>query len=390
MPGVQRIVADLKRYGFDLLLVLIVIEGLFEVTRGEAVLAPSTPSWFGAVVVVAVALPLFARRGLPFAAPLLVWILGAGLSFVDGRLAVATFSIYLTGAISSYLLGNLPDPARARAGLAIVLACAAVVVYNNPARVTSDFVTIPATFAIAWLAGLVLRARAELAEQAEQRARVAEAERESSARIAVAEERSRIARELHDIVAHAVSVMVLQVGAVRHRLPDAQGENKKALRAVEDAGRSALNEMRRLLAAMPDDAGDPDLYPQPGLEQLTSLVEEVRRTGLNVRLHRWGEPMVLPRGIDLSAFRIVQEALTNCLKHANAQRVDVTVSYAPDDLQINVVDDGMGSTPNDGLGRGIMGIQERVKVYGGDVVVSTGPDGGFQLDVRLPIGDYSR
>ena len=159
------------------------------------------------------------------------------------------------------------------------------------------------------------------------RATQAEREREAAARIAVAEERARIARELHDIVAHAVSVMVLQVGVVRHKLPEELAEEADALRGVEQTGRAALAEMRRLLGAMRSEDGEAELSPQPSLERLDALAEEVGRAGLPVRVHVEGEPVRLPRAIDLSAYRIVQEGLTNALKHAHAGHADVTVRY---------------------------------------------------------------
>jgi len=348
-----------------------------------------SPLWAGAAVILVV-LPLFARRRYPFAAPIAVWLLGTAVSFVDGQLVVTSFSVYVAGAAAAYLLGNLPEPSRARIGLFVVLIGASVVVYNDPTRDMSDFVTIPATFAIAWLAGLALRSRADRAEEAEERAATAERERESAARVAVAEERSRITRELHDVVAHAVSVMVLQVGAVRHRLPDSLRGDRDALRAVEDTGRSALNEMRRLLGVIHDGDEEAELAPQPGLDRLDSLVEEVRLAGLEVRVRREGQPLSLPRAIDLSAYRIVQEGLTNCLKHADATRADVTLRYALDELQIEVLDDGVGPTTSDGFGRGIMGIRERVKIYGGEMAAGAGPDGGFRLEARLPVQGYKQ
>ena len=215
-----------------------------------------------------------------------------------------------------------------------------VVVYNIPGETASDLVFIPLRFVVAWVAGYALRERAEQAEAAEERAAQAERDREAAARIAVAEERSRIARELHDIVAHAVSVMVLQVGAVRHKLPDALAEDRDALRGVERAGRTALAEMRRLLAAMRREGDEAELLPQPGLDGLDSLLDEIGRAGLPVELHVDGKPFPLPRGIDLSAYRIVQEGLTNALKHAHASDADVTVRYRPDELEIEVRDNG--------------------------------------------------
>ena len=196
---------------------------------------------------------------------------------------------------------------------------------------------------VAWLAGYALRERADQAEAAEERAIRAEREREAAARVAVAEERARIARELHDIVAHAVSVMVLQVGAVRHKLPESLDEDRDALKGVERAGRMALAEMRRLLSAMRRDGEEAELVPQPGLDGLDSLLDEIGRAGLPVELHVDGQPFPLPRGIDLSAYRIVQEGLTNALKHAHASDADVIVRYRPDELGIEVRDNGHGS-----------------------------------------------
>ena len=156
---------------------------------------------------------------------------------------------------------------------------AAIVVYNSPDHAAGELVFVPALFAIGWLAGFALRERAEQAEAAEVRATQAERERDAAGRIAVAEERARIARELHDIVAHAVSVMVLQVGAVRHRLPDALAPDREALQNVEQAGRTALAEMRRLLGAMRQDGDRIELEPQPGLDRLESLLDEVAPRG---------------------------------------------------------------------------------------------------------------
>jgi signal transduction histidine kinase len=240
-------------------------------------------------------------------------------------------------------------------------------------------------FAIAWVAGFALRERAEQAEAAETRATLAERERDAAARIAVAEERARIARELHDIVAHAVSVMVLQVGAVRHKLPDELAEDRDALNGVERAGRTALAEMRRLLAAMRREGEEAELLPQPGLDELDSLLEEIGRAGLPVELHVDGEPFPLPPGIDLSAYRIVQEGLTNALKHAHATTADVTVRYRPNALQLEIRDDGVGNATSDGLGHGLVGIRERVKIYGGEMTTGTENGRGFVLSTRLPL-----
>jgi signal transduction histidine kinase len=374
-----------RRYGFDALIVLAASSGVLEVVlRDDAVHGPRTAPWFAAPAVALVVLALLGRGRFPFAAPVAVWLVAAGLSFVDGRLLVFAASTMGAGMAAAFLLGNVRDALQARVGLAVVLSGAAIIVYNNPNHSAGDFVFIPALFGVAWLAGFALRERAAQAEAAEERAVHAEREREAAARVAVAEERARITRELHDIVAHSVSVMVLQVGAVRHKLPEALAEDKDALRGVEQAGRAALAEMRRLLGAMHDDGQDVELAPQPGLDSLDALVEKVGRAGLPVRLHVEGDAVPLPRAIDLSAYRIVQEGLTNSLKHAHASHADVTVRYGAEGLELEVLDNGVGASASDGLGRGLVGIRERVKIYGGEMAAGAAPGGGFALTARLP------
>jgi signal transduction histidine kinase len=302
--------------------------------------------------------------------------------------------LFAIGMAASFLLGSQRAAVQAQTGLAVAVGCAAVVVYDKPAHSVSELVFIPLLFGICWLAGFAVRERAEQAQAAEVRAAQAERERDAATRIAVAEERARIARELHDIVAHAVSVMVLQVGAVRHKLPDALAEDRDALTSVEQAGRTALAEMHRLLAAMRRDGDDVDLMPQPGLDGLSSLLEEIGRAGLPVRLHVEGEPFPLPAPLDLSAYRIVQEGLTNVLKHARASHADVTVCYRPDGLRTEVRDDGIGAAASDGVGtghgHGLVGIRERVKIYGGEMTAGTANGGGFVLSTRLPLGGDPR
>jgi signal transduction histidine kinase len=331
-----------------------------------------------------VVLPLLGRRRRPFAAPAVEWLLAAAFSFVDGRLIVSVSGVYAAGLVAAFLFGNVRNAGQGRIGLVIVVIGAATVVYNDPNRSPGDFLFIPALCVIAWLAGFALRERAAEAEAAELRASHAERERVATARVAVAEERARLTRELHDIVAHAVSVMVLQVGAVRHRLPKELTEDKAALRDVEQAGRTALAEMRRLLGALRDE-NSADLAPQAGVDGLGMLIEEIRRAGLPVRLHINGTRFPLPPAIDLSVYRIVQEGLTNPLKHARAGQADVTVHYETDKVQLEIRDDGVGATADDGLGHGLAGIGERVKIYGGEMSVSTPPGGGFVLTIGLPL-----
>jgi signal transduction histidine kinase len=403
---VSRIGDVAREYWFELLIAVLAIAGMLELVVGrDSPGAPTTSLWFSIPAVGVLVLPLFARRRFPFAAPAAYWLIAMGLTYVDGLLIPFIGSLGIVGLATAFLLGNLRDQRQAGIGLAIVLGCIVVVVANIPgAQTASQLVFIPLRFVVAWIAGYALRERAKQAEAAEMRSKLAERERETAemratlaerereaaARIAVAEERARIARELHDIVAHAMSVMVLQVGAVRHKLPQTQAEDRDALGHVEQAGRTALAEMRRLLGAMRNDGDALELGPQPGLDALDSLVEDVSRAGLPVRLHVDGEPFPLPRAIDLSAYRIVQEGLTNALKHAHASRADVTLRYRPDELELEIADDGKGPATSNGPGHGLVGIRERVNIYGGEMSAGAAPTGGFILSARLPVDSYQR
>ena len=376
----------MRRHAFDALIVAAAVEAALEVAfRRDAPDAPRSTLWFAVPATAAVVLPLLARRRFPFAAPAAVWLVAAVLSFIDGRLVVFTVTASVAGMAAAVLLGNVRNEVQARLGLLIVVGGSAVVVADKPDHATGELVFIPVLFAIGWLAGFALRERGAQAEAAEERAAQAERERDIASRLAVAEERARIARELHDVVAHAVSVMVLQVGAVRHGLPEA--EDRDALESVEHAGRTALTEMRRLLGAMRSDGESAELAPQPGLDDLHPLLEELGRAGLPVQLHVEGERYPLPRALDLSAYRIVQEGLTNALKHAQAAEAEVTVRYRAEELELEVRDDGQGSADSDGLGHGLVGIRERVKIYGGEMTAGTPAEGGFVLSARLPLGE---
>jgi signal transduction histidine kinase len=382
----RRIWPFARHYWLDLLVVVTSLASALEValTR-EGPRTPHTTHWFTIPAVALIVVSLLGRRRLPFAAPAALWVVAAAVTFVDGRLVASTQGLFIAGLLAAFLLGHLPDSRQGRVGLATVLGSAAIVVYNDPTHSAGELVFTPILFAIAWLAGFALYERATRAEAAETRATQAEKERESAARLAVAEERARIARELHDIVAHSVSVMVLQVGAVRHRLPKELEQDRDALQDVERTGRAALAEMRRLLGAMRSERDELDLTPQPGLGHLEPLLDEIRRAGLPVDLHLEGEPVQLPPAIDLSAYRIVQEGLTNALKHAHAGRADVVVRYRPDELRIDVRDDGRGPSVSDGAGHGLVGIGERVKLYGGTMTAGPAAGGGFALTARLPL-----
>jgi signal transduction histidine kinase len=385
---VSRFRPFMRRYWVEVLIVLVALEGALEIAlRRDAPQAPRSTLWFAVPAFAAVVLSLVGRRRFPFLAAAGVWLLAAAFSFVDGRLIVFTVAASVAGMIAAFSLGNLRDDFQARLGLLVVLGCAATLAFNEPGHSSGELVAIPMLFAIGWLAGFVVRERTAQAEAADVRAATAEREREAAARLAVAEERARIARELHDIVAHSVSVMVLHVGTVRRKLPDELAADRDALTGVEETGRAALTEMRRLLGAMRHDGDGVDFAPQPGVDRLEVLVEEVGRTGLSVDLRIEGEPVPLPPGIDLSAYRIVQEGLTNVLKHAEASQAEVLLRYEPGRLQIDVSDDGAGNSSSDGLGHGLVGIRERVKIYGGEVNAGPTAAGGFLLSARLPLED---
>ena len=381
-----------REYLFELLMAVLTIAAMLELLVGrDAPDAPTISLWFSIPAIGAISVPLFFRRRFPFGGPAAYFVLAAALSYVDPLLVPFLSSIVLVGLAAAFVLGNLRDSRKAILGLAISFGAVVLIVYEIPgAHSASYLIFIPMRQVVAWVAGFLVRERTEQAEVAEMRATQAERDREAAARVAVAEERARIARELHDIVAHAVSVMVLQVGAVRHQLSDELDEQRRALQDVERAGRTALTEMRRLLAAMRREGEEAELVPQPGLDGIDSLLAEIGRAGLPVELHVDGEPVPLPRGIDLSAYRIVQEGLTNALKHAHASDADVTFRYGPDELEIEVRDNGQGSSTTDGLGHGLVGVRERVKIYGGEMSAGSANGGGFVLSTRLPLDSNGR
>jgi signal transduction histidine kinase len=259
---------------------------------------------------------------------------------------------------------------RDRSFRALVASGASVAIPIVGHRGLHSYVLIPqlALFVAAWLWGETQRAR--------------ELEREERARVAVADERARIARELHDVVTHNVSVMVVQAAAGNDVFDTHPDRARDALQAVEETGRRALGELRRLLDV---EAGDGTL-PQPGLGRVGELVEQVRRVGLPVELTVEGTPRELPEAVDLSAYRIVQEALTNTLKHARASRATVRVRYAPLEVEVEVADDGVGAAVSDGGGRGLVGMRERVALFGGDLRAGSQPGGGFAVRARMPVG----
>jgi signal transduction histidine kinase len=383
-PGARAL---LKRYLFDVLIVLAAVGGTVEMVlvRGSED-GPEGPLWILIPAVLALTSPLLARRRFPFAAPALALLAAGAISFAEGRAIPYSFVTFLSVLTISFLFAFLNERREALAGLFIVYATGVVVTRNDPeGSFLGDFVFAAILFTAAWIAGFALNRRLAQARAAEERAVRLEREREDRARVAVAEERARIARELHDVVGHSVSVMTVQAGAVRRLLKPDQEREREALEAVEETGRQALTEMRRMVGVLRRVEEAPALAPQPGLQHVDRLVEQVREAGLPVALRIEGDPVQLPPGVDLTAYRVVQEALTNALKHSNATEADVLVRYRGSEVELVVMDDGRGVTSGDGGGHGLVGMRERVAVYGGDLVAGARAEGGYLLRARLPV-----
>ncbi len=315
---------------------------------------------------------------------------------------IATFSLAqpLTSASASFFAGLLPaligaysvaryeEGRRVLAGIAIGLAGMLLLVATTANFQKSEelfFETF--LWSSAWLLGWTIRRGERRARDLGMRAERLEREREQQARAAVIDERARIARELHDVVAHGVSVMVVQAGAARSMLPQEDDATRAQLQSIEGIGRQALTEMRHMLEMLRDD-DELALEPLPGIGQLDALVAAAGEANLPVEVRIDGEPQPLPPGIDLTAYRIVQEALTNAIKHAGPANAHVTVRYRPDALELEVTDDGAGVSNGhrNGVGHGLVGMRERTALYGGELHVGPRGDGaGFAVCVRLPV-----
>lgn len=281
-----------------------------------------------------------------------------------------------------------------RALFAGVLAWAAIVTVMlvSPWLGSFDaFLFNSAVLLVPWAGARSLRAREDRAGALHAELARERAEKEAAVREVAASERARIARELHDIVAHSVSMMVIQVGAARVQLPRPAGASEAPLLAAEDVGRQAIADLRRLLGVLRDDeaapsgAGCEPQPPVPGLSQLEALIAQTRAADVEVSLAIEGRPVKLPTGLDLTAYRIVQEALTNALKHSGASHVDVRIRYRPGSVDIDVVDDGPPPASAATAGHGLVGIQERVSTFGGTAAAGPDPAGGWRVRAELPI-----
>ena len=331
-------------------------------------------------------LPLMARRRFPLA--VLAVSVGSGLAF-----AAVGFPPFLLGPailVPVYTVAAYCDRRVSLAGLSAVEVALAAVQLTAARVEVSTWVSDALVVVAAWLLGRFVGDRRIYGVQLEARTAELEQAREELARRAVAEERLRIARELHDVVAHSMSVIAVQSG-VGALVADTQPEEaRKALAAIEATSRAALDELRRLLGVLRQE-GEPQgsLDPAPGLADLDGLLAQVVEAGLPVRLSVEGVRPQVPLGVDLSAYRIVQEALTNVVKHAGPARAQVLVRYGDQELTIEVTDDGRGAAALAGDGRvgtghGLIGMRERVALFGGDLEAGPRPGGGFRVAARLP------
>lgn len=382
---VRAWVAGVPPVVFDVVVALLVIAWQFGFVafgyvqfQQELGLALGEPTPLGLAVSVVGGAALALRRRAPL---LTVAVTGAAtLTYLALGLLIPPMALI----IAAYTAGRLgARPASLWVVGATLLLALPVLAFVGLLQASNTLVAIGA----AYILGDRQRTRRNYLAGLEDRAARLERERDDRDRLAVAAERSRIARELHDVVAHSVSVMVVQAGAARHNLTRNPQRAAEAIAEVEDTGRRSLHELRRLLGVLREADGEVALAPQPGLGNLDELVAGFTDAGLPVRLQREGAPRPLARGVDLSLYRIVQEALTNALKHAAASRVLVRLRYAADEVTVAVEDDGRGVEEGalaDG-GHGLVGMRERAALLGGHLALGPRPEGGFSVVLTLPL-----
>jgi signal transduction histidine kinase len=333
----------------------------------------------GAVTLVAL------RERLGVVAPIsAVGLFGLALPSASAWVLDSAF-VYLLVMLICGLGGYL---ARSRlshaAGLLVLWVVGSLAAWRHPDPNWGQWAGVIAFMSIAWVAGTIVRGPVVRARFAENRAVQLEREQAEAARQAVMDERQRIARELHDIIAHSVSVMTVQAGAVRRRLTPGQTRERESLLAVERTGREALAEMRRLVGMLHEEEANPSYAPQPGMQALDTLIDRVRAAGLPVDLEIEGARRDLPPGVDLAAYRVVQEALTNTLKHAGPTRAWVQICWSEDELRIEVANDGRNTATSTGYGQA--GMRERMRLYGGRLESGPRSEGGYVVRAYVPIG----
>jgi signal transduction histidine kinase len=388
MEALGRSRALLERWG-DLIIVgaLLVVAELDVWAARAPADAPAGWALVNALLVAGFALPLLMRRRAPLVVVVLVIAAGgAQLAYTDRPPGSGAGWLALNVAL--YSVAAHGGRRTAIAGAALVAAVSAIQLADGGG--TEDVLSASLFLGAVWALGRWVRVRRRGTRQLEERARRLAAEGELNARLAVERERARIARELHDSIAHSVSVMVLQAGAAEQVVMDAPERARASLTAIQDVGRDAVVELRRLLMLLRSDDDTAPLAPRPGIAGLDTLLAHVRDAGLPVVLSVEGKPEPLPTAIDLSAYRIVQEGLTNTLKHAGPAHARVTLRYSGHALELEILDDGDGDgcgapDPQAACGFGLAGMRERASLYGG--VMEAGPrdEGGYVLRARLPL-----
>lgn len=363
----------------DVLLAL----GLLGFALAEIVGLADLPRHVAVPAAAGMALPLLWRRR----APVVVVAVVVGTFVVQTTLGVpasAQLAPLVAVLCACYSVGAHAEGRRGVGGLVLALLLAGATVPSAPGWGISDFGFIGVVLGGAWGLGRLVGSRTAEAHRHERHAEQVLAASEERVRQAVEVERRRIARELHDIISHSLSLMVIQAGAAEEVLAVDPGRVAPPLRTIQRTGREALEDMKRLLGVLQAPDLDDHLHPQPGLDDLGELVDQLRAAGLPVELSVVGPPRPGGVGAELSAYRIVQECLTNVMKHAPGANVEVTVRYERDMLQIEVVDDGRGQPLQVGAGSGLTNMQERAQLFGGVVSAAPRPDGGFGVRVRLP------
>jgi signal transduction histidine kinase len=341
-----------------------------------------------AVAASAMTLPLAWRRRAPIAVATVVMATLTVSSLAWDTPDKTVFPIAVV-VLTTYSVAAYSELRGALIGGAIVLVTSSVLEAGVDGEVGNFFFIAVLELSV-WIAGRAVRSHGSRAAKLADRAVALEREGEARARTAVAEERARIARELHDIVAHSVTTMVVQAGAERRVLDPGQASTREVLLGIEETGRQALVEMRRLLGMLRKDDEELALAPQPSIAHVDILVDQVRAAGMPVELRVEGKPVPLPPGVDLSAYRIVQEALTNALKHAGPARATVTVRYDKHELRLEIADSGSGTVNGGGGGHGLIGMRERVTLFGGKLDAGSRAEGGYVVQARLPLGPASR
>ncbi len=351
----------------------------------EAALEPvSVSRWVDGLMVLGFTVSLAWRRRAPLAVVAIASVTVVAYGQVETVGAHQTLIFAL--AIANFTAGHELPPRRALWAPAIVLVAAAFAVFVL-GQDGADLAFVVVLYIGPWVFGQLLRSRGHRVDELEAHAERLEREREQREAEAVEAERARIARELHDVISHSISVIAVQSQAIRRRLSAEQEAEASDLALVETTARQAMVEMRRLLGVLRSDGERAPLAPHPGLAQLPRLAEQVRAAGLPVDLRMNGDVPALPPGVDLVAYRIVQEALTNALKHARASEAIVDVGYTDHTLALSVSDDGSGGSPHLNGGHGLVGMRERVALYGGTLQVDPRSDrGGFRVRATLPVG----